>query len=87
MADQNEPKARYPRQEVSPGQKHGYIGEVETYERPESGAGYSNAETTKPGKTTTTKATAASTTPAEKPIVGAAGLIGGTVDNVEPPES
>lgn len=33
MADPQEPKARYPQQEVNEGQKHGYIGEdVEVYD-------------------------------------------------------
>lgn len=93
MADSTEPKARYPRQEVSAGQKHGYIGEVEVYDQPQQEAGYSNSESataggtsSKAGKSTTTKATAADVTPEEKPIAGATGLVGGTVDNVAPPK-
>jgi hypothetical protein len=81
MADQTEPKSRYPKQEVAEGQKHGYIGDVETYDPPQSEPGYSNA------KTTTTKQSAKDVTPAEKPIAGATGLVGGTVDNVKAPKA
>lgn len=88
MADQTEPKARYPRQEVSEGQKHGYIGEVEVYDPPQAEGGYSNVETAAPAKPkgTTTNKTAKDATPEEKPIVGAQGLVGGTVDNVSAPK-
>lgn len=93
MADSTEPKGRYPKQEVNPGQKHGYIGEVDVYDPPEQEAGFSNADTaaaggtsSRAGKSTTTKTSAADVTPEEKPIVGAQGLVGGTVDNVSAPK-
>ena len=38
MIEYAEGPIRMPRQEVAEGQKHGYIGEVETYERPEEGS-------------------------------------------------
>jgi hypothetical protein len=63
--DQEEPKARYPRQEVADGQKHGYIGEVEVYDPVESKAGHSNV--------TTTKASAKDSAPAERPVAGKVG--------------
>lgn len=88
MADQTEPKGRYPRQEVSEGQKHGYIGEVEVYDPPEQEAGFSNAEAPKaqkPAKATTTKATAKDSAPAEKPVVGSTGVLGADDDD-EPPK-
>lgn len=75
MADQSEPKGRYPRQEVSKGQKHGYIGEVEVYDPPEQEAGYSNAEPPKAARSTTTRASAKDSAPAEKPVVGTTGTI------------
>lgn len=77
MADQTEPTARYPRQEVAEGQKAGYIGNVEVYDLSYTG-GASNA---KPEKTTKT---AKDSTPDETPIVGSTGVIGGTIDNVSP---
>lgn len=93
MADPTEPKARYPRQEVSPGQKHGYIGEVEVYDPPEQEAGFSNAEAAmaggkapRGGRSTTTNVSVDDVTPTEKPIVGSTGLVGGTVDNVSAPK-
>lgn len=84
MADSTEPQGRYPKQEVSPGQKHGYIGDIEVYDPPQAEAGYSNAETTTT-RSTTTRTTKEDVTPAEKPIVGSTGLVGGTVDNVSAP--
>lgn len=45
MADQSEPKARYPKQEVAEGQKHGYIGDVEIYDPAEAEAGHTNVKT------------------------------------------
>lgn len=96
MADQDEPKGRYPKQEVSPGQKHGYIGDVEVYEPAHNEAGYSNAGDDSPpsssssssskGKTTRTKQSAADATPAETAIVGSTGTIGGSVDHVSAPK-
>lgn len=41
MAGEGDAKARYPRQEVNEGQKHGYLGDVDVYE-PEPEAGRSN---------------------------------------------
>jgi hypothetical protein len=41
MAGEGDAKARFPRQEVAPGQKHDYLGDVEVYDAPE--AGHSNA--------------------------------------------
>ena len=77
--DNQEPKARYPRQEVADGQEHGYIGEVEVYDPPEQTGGFSNAETAdeKPAKSKsqTTKQTAADAAPEEAPIAGEAGTI------------
>lgn len=88
MADQTEPKGRYPRQEVAEGQEHGYIGEIEVYDPPENAAGYSNAEApAQPKGTSKSNKTAADSAPAEVPIVGAAGLIGGTVDHVSAPKA
>ena len=72
----DEPKARYPKQEVSEGQEHGYIGEVEVYEPPTSEGGFSNVETEAPapkGKTTTKSA--ADAAPEETPIAGESGTI------------
>jgi hypothetical protein len=71
MADQTEPKGRYPRQEVAEGQVHGYIGEVEVYDPPQAEAGYSNAKAPK-----TTKASAKDSAPAEAPVAGEKGVIG-----------
>ena len=34
MAGQGDAHARYPRQEVAPGQTHGYLGDVEVYDEP-----------------------------------------------------
>lgn len=87
MADSAEPKGRYPRQEVSEGQVHGYIGDVDVYDPPEQEPGYSNASTKPAGKskTTHTDQSIEDVTPKEKPIVGATGLVGGTVDNVKAP--
>lgn len=89
MADQEEPKGRYPKQEVNPGQKAGYIGEVDVYEPEHHEAGFSNAETetsSSKAKSTRTKQSAADSAPAEKAIVGASGTIGGTVDHVSAPK-
>lgn len=92
MADTTEPKARYPRQEVAEGQKHGYIGEVEVYDPPQQEPGYSNSaeapaggKASSGGKSKTTNVSAKDVTPEEKPIAGATGLVGGTVDHVEAP--
>lgn len=78
MADQTEPKARYPRQEVNKGQKHGYIGEVEVYDPPEAEGGFSNAQAPK-----TTRQTAKDTAPEEKPVAG----LTGTIDDVKAAKS
>lgn len=78
MSDQDEPKARYPRQEVADGQKHGYIGNVEVYDPPENAAGHSNAKAT--------NQSAKDVQPSEKPIVGDAGVLGGTTENVAAPK-
>lgn len=56
MAGEGDAKARFPRQEVHEGQKHGYLGEVEVFD-PEP-AGSSNATaadlpTAKRGRTPT----------------------------------
>lgn len=91
MADQDEPKGRYPKQEVNPGQKAGYIGDIEVYEPAHNEAGFSNAETegegpSSKGKTTRTKTSAKDVTPEEPAIVGSTGVIGGTVDHVSAPK-
>lgn len=64
MADQEEPKARYPKVDpdsLAEGAEHGYIGSVEVYD-PNS-AGHSNVKVGKAAKGDT------------KPVVGAAGTI------------
>lgn len=74
-----EPKARYPKQQVgAEGQEAGYIGDVEVYDPPEQAGGFSNAEVEEPassGKTTRTNKTAADSAPDEKPIVGQTGTV------------
>ena len=73
MADQNEPKARYPRQEVAEGQKHGYIGDVEVYDPVGVGEpGYSNV------KTERTEKTAADSVPPEEIGAQPKGVVGKT---------
>lgn len=88
MADQDEPKARYPKQEVGQGQKHGYIGDVEVYEPEHNEAGFSNAETASSSsktKSTRSKQSADDVTPKEPDILGSSGTIGGSVDHVSAP--
>ena len=59
MAQDSEPKARYPKQAVADGQEHGYIGDVEVYEP--IGGGSSNVAGTK----RTNKSASDSTPPEE----------------------
>lgn len=64
MADQEEPKARYPKADpdsLPKGAKHGYLGAVEVYDPNEPG--HSNVEVGKAPKTT------------DKPLVGQRGTI------------
>lgn len=42
MAGEGDVKARFPKQEVGDGQKHGYLGDVEVYEPEETAPGFSN---------------------------------------------
>lgn len=72
MADQDEPKARYPRQEVNEGQVHGYLGDVEVYDPVKSESGFSNA---KAGKGKTTHVSAKDAAPAEEPVAGETGAV------------
>lgn len=43
MAGEGDARARFPRQDVNEGQKHGYLGDVEIYEPDVAAPGHSNA--------------------------------------------
>lgn len=45
MAGEGDAKARFPRQQVGDGQKHGYLGDVETYDPAVEAPGHTNAAT------------------------------------------
>jgi hypothetical protein len=63
MADQQEPKARYPKAEGLPkGAKHGYLGDVEVYDPNDPGASNVTHET-------------APTEDATTPVTGSTGTI------------
>lgn len=68
MADQQEPKASFPRQEVSEGQVHGYIGNVEMTEPPEPGD--SNVKSVK-----APSGDKAKSAPEDKAIAGSTGTL------------
>lgn len=50
MAGEGDAKARFPRQEVNDGQKHGYLGDVDVYDPPPVGDSNTTAADKASGK-------------------------------------